>query len=400
MIGPATAEARVREAEWLRSPGMRKVLTCLDGEAGRTRVVGGIVRDTILDVPRARSDIDLATELTPDEVVARARKAGISTYPTGIEHGTVTLRTGALTAEVTTLREDVETDGRHAVVRFGTDWSADAARRDFTLNALYAGMDGTLFDPIGGLTDCINARVRFIGDAGRRIAEDGLRVYRFFRFTASHGREAFDPEGLDACVAAVGRLDHLSAERVGSEMRRMLALPRVAVVLRKMTEIGLLRLPEGVIAALRSYERQVASPTLSARMALILEAIEPDDLQSRWRLSNSEITTAVTLRAAAALIQDLKLHEAVYRYLTIINEALDVAAVRAGWGEAGKAAVREKLVGVNLRAFPISGTDLVDLGMRPGRELGRELGRLEKLWIESEFALDRSALLSQAKIGG
>jgi poly(A) polymerase len=379
---------------------MQKVLACLDGEAGRTRIVGGIVRDTILDVPRARADIDMATELTPDEVIARAREAGITSYPTGIDHGTVTLRSGSLTTEVTTLREDVETDGRHAVVRFGIDWAADASRRDFTLNALYAGMDGCLFDPIGGLTDCINSRVRFIGEADRRIAEDGLRVYRFFRFTASHGREVFDPEGLEACARAVDRLDHLSAERVGSEMRRMLALPRVAAVVRKMTEIGLLKLPDEVVAGLRSYERQVANPTLAARMALILEAVDPDALQARWRLSNSDIAAASTLRAAAALVQDLKLHEAVYRYLTIANEALDVAAVRAGWGEAGKAAVREKLFAVNLRAFPISGTDLVELGMRPGRELGRELGRLERLWIDSEFALDRQALLSQVQIAG
>jgi len=398
VIGPATAETRLREAEWLKGADLQKILALLDSADGRARVVGGIVRDTILDMPRARADIDIATELVPDEVIRRARRAGINSYPTGIDHGTVTLRSGSLAAEVTTLREDVETNGRHAVVRFGTDWTADAARRDFTLNALYAGMDGSLFDPLGGLIDCINSRVRFIGDADRRIAEDGLRVYRFFRFTASHGREVFDPDGLEACVQAVGRLDHLSAERVGTEMRRMLALPRVAAVLRKMVEIGLLDFPPEVISSLRSYERQVASPTLAARMALLLESVDADDLQARWRLSNNEVSTALQLRSAADLVQNLKLHEAVYRYLTVVNEALDVAAVRAGWGEAGKAAVREKLFAVNLRAFPISGTDLVEMGMRPGRELGRELARLERLWIDSEFQIGRQDLLGQARI--
>src|SRR5690606_662941 len=148
----------------------------------------------------------------PEDVTARAAASGVDAYPTGIEHGTVTLRLGTLTAEVTTPREDVETDGRRAVVRFGTDWVRDAERRDFTLNALYAEMDGTLFDPLGGVDDCLAGRVRFIGAPERRIAEDRLRVYRFFRFSASHGGEKFDPVGLAACRAAAGSLGALSAE--------------------------------------------------------------------------------------------------------------------------------------------------------------------------------------------
>ena len=233
MIGAATAEARLREAHWVHLPELRAILALLEGEAGRTRIVGGLVRDTILDLPHAVSDIDIATELLPDDVTERAREAGIAVYPTGIDHGTVTLRHGTVVVEVTTLRQDVETDGRHAIVRFGTDWIADASRRDFTLNALYADMDGALFDPLGGLGDCIDARVRFIGEPAQRIAEDGLRVYRFFRFSASHGREAFDPAGLEACAAAAHSLDHLSAERVGGEIRRMLGLRHVASTLRK-----------------------------------------------------------------------------------------------------------------------------------------------------------------------
>src|SRR5690606_16390850 len=206
MVSATGAAARLQRAEWLQSEETQRLLALLDGAEGRTRAVGGIVRDTILGRPLHRSDIDLATELPPEEVVARAEQAGVASYPTGIEHGTVTLRLGALAAEVTTLREDVETDGRRAVVRFGTDWTRDAERRDFTLNALYAGMDGTLFDPLSGLEDCIVGRVRFIGEPERRIAEDRLRVYRFFRFSASHGSEQFDAAGLAACRAAAASL--------------------------------------------------------------------------------------------------------------------------------------------------------------------------------------------------
>ncbi|WP_052731652.1 CCA tRNA nucleotidyltransferase [Devosia geojensis] len=397
MIGAATAEARLREAHWVHLPELRAILALLEGEEGRTRIVGGLVRDTILDLPHAVSDIDIATELLPNDVTERAREAGIAVYPTGIDHGTVTLRHGTVVAEVTTLRQDVETDGRHAIVRFGTDWVADASRRDFTLNALYADMDGALFDPLGGLGDCIDARVRFIGDPAQRIAEDGLRVYRFFRFSASHGRETFDPDGLEACAAVVGKLGHLSAERIGHEIKRMLGLPHVASTLRKMVQIGILDLPETVVAALRSYEWQVGEPVLSARLALILEDADAGELQARWRLSNEDIGSATNLRAAADLVARMRLHEAVYRYPGLAKDALDVAAVRAGWGEAGKMAVREKLIAVEERDFPLTGDDLVGHGLPPGPALGRELKRLERLWIESEFALDRDELLSKVE---
>ncbi len=397
MIGQSTAEQRLRDAPWLTDPDLVALIEALDGREGRARVVGGLVRDTILDTPRARTDIDVATELLPDAVMQRARKAGFAVYPTGLAHGTVTVRHGGLTAEVTTLRRDVVTNGRHAVVEFGSDWAADAARRDFTLNALYAGLDGALFDPLGGLADCINGRVRFIGDPRKRIAEDGLRVYRFFRFSASHALEQFDPEGLEACAEAVGRLDHLAAERIGSEMRRMLALPRISMAMRKMVQIGLLDLPADAIAALQTYERQVASPTFQSRLALLLGTPAGDTLQARWRLSNEEVTTGRLVLRAADLIADLSLHEAVYRHLTVIADALDVASVRAGWGEAGKSAVRTRLLDVKLQPFPISGSDLVTLGMPPGRALGQLLHRLERRWIDSGFQLSRDDLLTEAR---
>ena len=207
MVGREEAETRLCTAGWLQNPALQRIFKALDGGAGRTRAVGGVVRDTLMAHDRTSTDFDLATELSPDQVVKRAHAAGIASYPTGIEHGTVTLKANDLVAEVTTLREDVETYGRHAKVEFGTDWRRDAERRDFTLNALYAGPDGQLFDPLGGAADCLAGIVRFIGDADQRIAEDRLRVYRFFRFTASHGHEQFDATGLVAVKRAAGTLD-------------------------------------------------------------------------------------------------------------------------------------------------------------------------------------------------
>ena len=383
------AARRLRQAEWLRRDETQAVMAALDGAAGRVRAVGGMVRDTVLDRLGDRADLDLATELRPDEVLARAAGAGIAAYSTGIEHGTVTLRLGDVVAEVTTLREDIETDGRHARVRFGTDWARDAARRDFTLNALYAGMDGTLFDPLDGLADCLAGRVRFIGDAARRIAEDRLRVYRFFRFSASHGGEQFDPEGLAACRAAAGDLDRLSAERIGAEFRRMLALPRIAATLRTMAEIGVLPLDATTILVLQRYERGVHRPRLATRLALLQTAIPAASLQAMWRLSNEETQRAGAILAAARLLVDYRIHEAAYRFAEHLPGALEAAAALAGWTEAGKAAVDDQLRQLQVPAFPLRGDDLMRVGYAPGPALGSELERLERLWLERGFTLVR-----------
>ena len=177
-MSAADAMLRLKDAAWLRAPDTQRLFALLDGAGGKTRAVGGIVRDTLLGLERANAEIDFATEFEPNEVMRRAGAAGVPVYPTGIEHGTVTLRIGELVAEVTTLRQDVETDGRHARVKFGTDWRRDAERLDFTLNALYLGADGALFVPLGGVDDCLGGVVRFIGDADQRIAADQLGQYR------------------------------------------------------------------------------------------------------------------------------------------------------------------------------------------------------------------------------
>jgi poly(A) polymerase len=394
---PQDADAVLGRAEWLARPETQTIMALLDGAAGRTRAVGGVVRDTLLEMPWGGSEIDLATELPPEEVMERAGRKGLGVHPTGLEHGTVTLSLGGLIAEVTTLREDVVTDGRHAVVKFGTDWRRDAERRDFTLNALYADMHGVLFDPLGGLGDCLARQVRFVGDAALRITEDRLRVYRFFRFSASHGREQLDAAGLKACAAAVGALDQLSAERVGGEMRRLLGSRRVAGVLKAMTEIGLLPFAAELVELQHRYERRAPKPRQLARLALLMSGTDAGWLRERWRLSNDEVRTASAILDAARLVIDFRLYEAAYRHPAVIGDAVEVAVTLANWGDAGKLAVTDQLQLLNIPRFPLSGNDLIRLGMRQGKELGRELERLEQLWIESGFSLDRAELLDAAR---
>ncbi|HEV7291797.1 MAG TPA: CCA tRNA nucleotidyltransferase [Devosia sp.] len=383
--------ADLARAEWLRRAETQAIFAALDGGEGRTRAVGGVVRDTILAHERTTADIDLATELVPDEVIARAERAGIASYPTGYAHGTVTLKLGDTLAEVTTLRQDIETDGRHAVVSFGTDWTADASRRDFTLNALYCGADGALLDPLNGLEDALARRVRFIGDAGARIAEDGLRVYRFFRFSASHGGERFDPEGLQASRAAAGRLEHISAERVGGEMLRMLALPRIAATLEQMSAIGLLAVPSPSLNTLQTYET-LGGRSPASRL-LLLAGGDLDDLRARWRLSNETVKAAQAISAAADLVGSGRVGEATYRHGEAAVEGLAVAAARQGWAREFLGEVAREMGRTVVGQFPVSGTDLTGLGLEPGPALGQQLARLERAWIDSGFSLSKRELL-------
>lgn len=384
--------AALQSAEWLNRPETQAIFATLDGHKRRTRAVGGVVRDTILERLRDTTDIDLATELLPTEVIERATAAGIASYPTGIDHGTVTLKLGDTLAEVTTLRQDVETDGRHALVAFGTDWRLDASRRDFTLNALYCAADGTLFDPLKGIEDALNGRVRFIGDASQRIAEDGLRVYRFFRFSASHGGENYDPEGLAACRDAAQRLDHLSAERVGTELLRMLALPSVARTLAAMAEIDLLEASAETIKHLLAYE-SFGGHSPRGRLA-ILAAGQPDTVKERWRLSNDVVKGARAVASSAELLVRDKIGEAAYRHGEAAVDGLAVAAAQDDWSRDRLAEAAREMARLRIPELPVSGHDLAGLGMSPGPALGQQLASLEQAWIESDFTLAKGDLLA------
>ena len=239
--------------------------------------------------------------------------------------------------------------------------------------------------------------MRFIGDADRRIAEDRLRVYRFFRFTASHGHEKFDPAGLEAVRRAAGSLDGLSAERVGSEMRRMLDLPRVGTTLSAMRHAGILEFPAQLIDWLGNYERHAHHPNLNARLALLVESLGSAGLRERWRLSNDDIGLAERTLTAARLLIGFHVNEAAYRFPAVLVDAIDVGAALAGWTEAGKSAVVAHLEGIEVPRFPLTGNDLIDSGFAPGPKLGAELERLEKAWIASNFRLGKAALLADLK---
>src|SRR3954469_6343644 len=226
------------DAAWLRDAPLRDLLAVLDGGGEEARVVGGAVRNAMLAEPIG--EIDVATTALPREVIRRAQAAGFKAVPTGIEHGTITVVVHGQPFEVTTLREDVETFGRHAKVAFGRDWKRDAERRDFTMNALSAARDGTLFDYVGGLADVAARRVRFIGEPAKRIAEDYLRILRFFRFHAAYGEGVPDADGLAACIAGRSGLERLSRERIRMELMRLLAAKGALPALVVMAESGLL----------------------------------------------------------------------------------------------------------------------------------------------------------------
>lgn len=384
---------RLQQADWLKSPALRSVFGALDGGEGRVRAVGGVVRDTLLGLDTAQTDVDLATDYHPEEVVERLLKAGLKSVPTGIEHGTVTAVVDGEPFEITSLRRDIETDGRHAKVLFGRDWSEDAARRDFTMNALYCDANGTLLDPLNGLEDCLSKRVRFIGLPEQRIAEDRLRVFRFFRFSASHGDQEFDPSGLAACRSAAGDLSQLSAERVGQEMQRMLALSQVALTLETMSAASILPVPDAALDQLRHLESFGAYIALETRMAILSERnIKP--LQERWRLSNAVTKRADDVIAAAKLITADKRYEVAYRYPEALDQAALLCAAQSKLGGDAYEALHADLKAIEPGMFPVKAVDLASVGILPGPAMGKALTALETLWIESGFTLDRASLLA------
>ncbi|HEX6217290.1 MAG TPA: CCA tRNA nucleotidyltransferase, partial [Vicinamibacterales bacterium] len=283
------------DARWLREKPLAQLLAVLGRDGEEARVVGGAVRNTLLAEPHG--DIDIATTAVPDEVIRRVEAAGFKAVPTGIEHGTVTVIVGGHPFEVTTLREDVETFGRHAKVAFGRDWQRDAERRDFTMNALSVGPDGTLYDYVGGLGDLKARRVRFIGDARTRIAEDSLRILRFFRFHAVYGRGLPDAEGVHACIAGRAGLEQLSRERVRMEMLKLLLAVHAVPTLAVMTETGLLETVLGGVPHLAStsnmikLEHALGLPADAVRRLGALGVAVTEDaerLRDRLRLSNHE----------------------------------------------------------------------------------------------------------------
>jgi tRNA nucleotidyltransferase/poly(A) polymerase len=401
-----TAPLNLAGADWLVAPATQRIFAALAPGGHETRIVGGAVRNALMG--QAVSDIDFATTARPEEVVVLSAAAGFKAVPTGIEHGTVTLVIDGQGHEVTTLREDVETDGRHAVVRFGHDWTADALRRDFTVNALSVGADGTVYDPIGGYPDIVGRRIRFIGDADRRIAEDRLRVLRFLRFTAQYGEGAIDVEGLAAAIRARDGLRALSGERVGNEMRRLVVARRAGEIATVMQETGIL----GVVLAGVGYVAQFArcvefetalgvAPEIPRRLAVLAVRVAEDveRITRRLRLSNAErdrMSAALLARPAfSPLPGGRTARAALYR---LGEEAwrdglcLAFAETNAMPGDAAWARLYNLPDAWRPPRFPLSGRDVVGRMAPAGPVVGAVLRSVEAWWIAQDFAPDEGAL--------
>ena len=381
------------KADWQRRPGMAKLLEVLGAAQGETRYVGGCVRDTLLGIPV--SDVDLATRLRPEEVLARLKAAKIKAVPTGIAHGTVTAIIAGTPVEVTTLRRDVSTDGRRATVAYTDDWKEDAARRDFTVNALSADpKTRALHDYFGGREDLAARRIRFIGDPLTRIAEDHLRILRFFRFHARFGAGEPDAAALEACTARANDLMALSRERVADELLKLLALEDPAPTVRLMVARGILKpvLPEidesGVerLERLTIREREAGvEPHALRRFAALLPAV-PDvaaSVAARLRLSNK---AAKRLAAAAARGSGDPAEPKVLAYRIGGEEAVD--RILLGDGDPAASAA---LAGWQRPRLGISGGDLIAMGLEPGPVVAKTLQAIEREWAESGFPEERDA---------
>lgn len=367
-------------------PALTQVLSALSAEGAQALIVGGAVRNALLGEPI--SDIDIATSARPQDTVRLARAAGLRTVPTGIEHGTVTIIAGGRGYEATSFRRDVETDGRHAVVAYSDSIEEDARRRDFTMNALYATRDGQVLDPVGGLSDLAQRKLRFVGDARARISEDYLRILRFFRFLAWYGREA-DMQALAACHELRAGLANISRERIGHEIRKLLAAPDPSQAVAFMAEAGVLPLvlpgaDATDLTELIEAERDFgtgALPRWPRRLALLA----PTDPAGALRLSRDEarmqthLTEAQTMAAGAAA----------YRFGRAI--AAQSVLIGAAHGKTPPFGWCHAIARATQAVFPLTAADLVpDL---TGAALGRALRHAEAAWIASDFTLTRAQLL-------
>ncbi|MBA4789640.1 MAG: CCA tRNA nucleotidyltransferase [Rhizobiales bacterium] len=394
---------------FLADPRLGRVLDALNGAGEETRAVGGAVRNALLGLPV--NDVDLATTALPAETIRRAEAAGLKAVPTGLAHGTVTVVADGTPFEVTTLREDVETDGRHAVVRFGRDWARDAARRDFTMNALFATQAGEVIDLVGGRADLAARKVRFIGDPEGRIREDYLRILRLFRFHAAYGAGEVDPPALSAAIRCREGLAGLSRERVGAEMLKLLGAVRAPSVLRCMSDAGLLVPVLGGVPALGAIERLAEmeralgrAPDALLRLGALAVRIaeDADRLHERLRLSNA---AHQRLRSMARPGIDLPMTERALRvqlYEMGAGEVVDralLAAARNG-EPAALDALRDLIATAQAwvpPTFPVRARHLQALGMEAGPALGQALARAKQAWIAADFPDGEAVALDLAR---
>ena len=399
---------------WMTAGATAAVMSALRAAGGEdsARFVGGCVRNALLGLEV--SDIDIATPLTPDQVTAALKTAGLKAVPTGAAHGTITAVAQGKPFEITTLRRDVETAGRHAVVAFTDDWAADAARRDFTFNALYADETGRLFDPNGGgLEDLKAGDVVFVGDPAKRIAEDALRILRFFRFIAWYGRGEPDPAGLEACQAARDQVSSLSAERVAKELLTLLAAedPRRALAL--MAKTGVLTLVVPAAQGLARFDRLVAIETemlFSEDPLLRLASLLPDDpaageaTAKRLRLSNAQRERLVAaLGTDPALVSWMSPKQARQIVWRLGAQAFCDRVTLAWAGSAGRKGTMQWRALLPMAqswprpALPLTGDEVVAAGVPPGPQVGAVLREIEAWWIDNDFIEDKLSVVERLK---
>jgi poly(A) polymerase len=405
-------------AAWISAPATVRVMAALNGDAetDRARFVGGCVRNTILGQPV--DDIDIATVLTPDQVIEAGRMARLGVHPTGLAHGTVTLVCDGQPFEVTTLRRDIETDGRHAVVAFTDDWNADAARRDFRLNALYASADGTLYDPTGeGLADARAGRVIFIGAPEDRIREDVLRILRFFRFSAWYARGPLDEAGLAACGALAAGLEQISVERIWKETKKLLSAADPRAALSGMARLGVMAelLPEFRIDTLSDARLEALVETdLEAFFApdpmLRLMALLPRDpglvsaLARRLKLSNAERDRLdAWAKDDTEIVSYLSMRQ-VRRALYRLGALTFTDRVRTEWATQYRPrtvpqwrALLALAQSYERPVLPLTGEDVKGAGVAPGPQVGQALRAVEDWWIDADFTDDRLSIIERLK---
>jgi poly(A) polymerase len=408
MTAPVTM--RLENAAWRAAPPVRRVLSLLNEGGEEARVVGGAARNALIGVPL--SDVDIATTALPDEVMRRAVAAGIKAVPTGIDHGTVTLVIDGMPFEVTTLREDVETFGRKANVVFGRDWKVDAERRDFTINALSITPDGIVHDYVGGLDDLPARRVRFIGDPARRIAEDYLRILRFFRFQASYSNGVPDRDGLHACIVARDGLATLSRERVCGELMKLLVAPHAVATLTVMAETGFAERVLGGVPQLASFAAMVEVETAMGLTASAIRRLgalgvsiaeDAERLRERLRLSNAEYQRLEAMADGWWRVSPSAGEAAACALLYRLGPVHFLDRVLLAWSRAGAgaddpwwralAALPERW---DAPQFPLRAADLMSRGLVRGPGLGAALAAAEEAWIAAGFPSDPETLANIA----
>jgi len=408
-IDTMSVQARLPNPNFLLEPRLSRLLSVLDGRGEETRVIGGAVRNAMLG--RAAGDVDLATTAVPEVVIARVEADGMRAVPTGLAHGTITVVVDGHPFEVTTLREDVETDGRRARVVFGRDFAHDARRRDFTVNALSANARGDVFDYVAGLVDLANGRIRFIGTARARIREDYLRVLRFFRFHADYGRGALDPEGLAAVITERDGLDQLSRERIRAELLKLLVAERAPEVVEVMSDAGLFASLRAGIARKARFARLtgieaasgLAADPLLRLAALAVQTVEDAQrLRERLRLSNDEYERLADAAALLARMHGVdhppeprQLREILFRHgRQTASDALMLAQTEAGVAAADPhwMSARRFVADTPTPVLPFSGADVMARGVASGRLVGDILKRLQARWIRAGFPKDPPTL--------